>query len=77
MNILDFKEKLEDDSSFKEIFFSTSNLDELVDVAKEYGYNLDVEEIINDPELSDYLLEAVAGGKNDTYMELTTDPQRM
>lgn len=61
-NIIDFKEKLEEDPGFKEIFMVASNLDEVVDLAKENGYDLDLDDITYDSELTDYLLEAVAGG---------------
>lgn len=61
-NIIDFKEKLEEDPSFKEIFVVASNLDEVIDLAKENGYDLDLDEVMDDSELTDYLLEAVAGG---------------
>lgn len=66
-NIIEFKERLEDDENFKKMFISATNLDEIVDLARENGYDLDVEEITDDAELSDYLLEAVAGGEDDTF----------
>lgn len=61
-NIIEFKEKLEEDEDFKNMFVGATNLDEIVDIAKEHGYDLDVEEITDDIELADYLLEEVAGG---------------
>lgn len=61
-NIIAFKERLEEDSEFKDMFVVADNLDEIIDIAKENGYDLELEEIENDLELSDYLLEAVAGG---------------
>lgn len=66
-NFIEFKERLEDDEDFKNVFISATNLDEVVDLARENGYDLDVEEITDDAELSDYLLEAVAGGEDDTF----------
>lgn len=61
-NIVAFKERLEDDSAFKELFIVAANLDEVVELARENGYDLDIDEIENDSEINDYLLEAVAGG---------------
>lgn len=66
-NVMEFKERLEEDEDFKNMFINAANLDEVIDMAKENGYDLDLEEVINDSELSDYLLEAVAGGEDDTY----------
>ena len=69
--ILKFKEKLEEDAEFRQLFVNAFNLDEIVDIARENDIDLDLDEIMNDPELSDQFLEAVAGGgtkaENDTY----------
>lgn len=65
--ILKFKEKLEEDAEFRQLFVNAFNLDEIVDIARENDIELDLEEIMNDPELSDQFLEAVAGGRDDTY----------
>ena len=67
-NILKFKEKLEEDAEFRHLFVNAFNLDEIVDIAKENDIELDLDEIMNDPELSDQFLEAVAGGAGDTYV---------
>lgn len=66
-NIIDFKERLEEDETFREIFAKASNLDEVVDIARELGYNFGVDEILDNVELSDELLEAAAGGASDIY----------
>lgn len=66
-NVIEFKERLEEDDEFKAIFSIASNLDEVLDLAKENGYDLELEDIENDINLSDYLLEEVAGGEDDTY----------
>ena len=70
-NILKFKEKLEEDAEFRHLFVNAFNLDEIVDIARENDIELDLDEIMNDPELSDQFLEAVAGGgkkaEDDTY----------
>ncbi len=68
--ILKFKEKLEENEEFRHLFVNAFNLDEIVDIARENDIDLDLDEIMNDPELSDQFLEAVAGGKkaeDDTY----------
>lgn len=67
-NIIDFKEKLEEDESFREKIAGASNLDEVVDIAKECGCKIELDEILEDVELSDELLEAAAGGVRDTYI---------
>ena len=66
--ILEFKEKFEEDEKFREIFESASNLDEIVDLAKENGYDIEIDDILSSVELFDQLLEAVAGGEDDTYI---------
>ncbi len=66
-NIIDFKERLEEDESFREKIAGASNLDEVVDIAKECGCEIELDEILEDVELSDELLEAAAGGGDNTY----------
>ncbi len=66
--ILEFKERFEEDEKFREIFETASNLDEIVDLAKENGYDIEIDDILSSVELSDQLLEAVAGGEDDTYI---------
>lgn len=66
-NIIDFKERLEEDESFREKIAGASNLDEVVDIAKEFGCEIELDEILEDVELSDELLEAAAGGASETY----------
>lgn len=63
--LLKFKEKMDEDENFKKLFASAYNLDEIVDIARENGYDLDIDAIMEDAELSDQFLEAVAGGKKD------------
>ncbi len=67
-SIIDFKEKLEEDESFREKIAGASNLDEVVDIAKECGCKIELDEILEDVELSDELLEAAAGGESNTYI---------
>ena len=66
--ILEFKERFEEDEKFREIFEAASNLDEIVDLAKENVYDIEIDDILSSVELSDQLLEAVAGGEDDTYI---------
>ena len=61
--ILKFKERMDEDEDFRKLFVDAFNLDEIVDIARENGYDLDMDEIMYDPELSDQFLEAVAGGR--------------
>lgn len=71
--LIEFKEKLEESNDFKNIFASASNLDEIIELAKENGYDLSLEDITNDNELSDYLLDAVAGGDYVNNYEIVGD----
>ncbi len=72
-NIIDFKEKLEEDESFREKIAGASNLDEVVDIAKECGCKIELDDILEDVELSDELLEAAAGGGDTIYHRLIGD----
>lgn len=73
-DIEEFKRRLEDDLEFKELFINVDNLDEAVAIARENGYNLDMDSVINDRRLTDDMLEAVAGGSNkDSNEEGFTD----
>lgn len=63
-NIDDFKERLEEDSEFKQLFLDVTNLDDAVALARENGYNLDVDEVVNDIKLADDILDVVAGGSD-------------
>ena len=66
-NIEEFKERLDEDAEFKKLFLDVVNLDEAVALARENGYNLDMDEVVNDVKLADDILDDVAGGsdKND------------
>ncbi len=66
-NIEEFKERLDEDAEFKKLFLDVVNLDEAVALARENGYNLDMDEVVNDVKLADDILDVVAGGsdKND------------
>ncbi len=59
-----FKDRLEEDSDFRKLFINVTNLDEAVAVARENGYNLDMDCVIEDVKLVDDMLEAVAGGSD-------------
>ncbi len=75
--IIEFKERMEDEAEFRNLFAKAYNLDEIVDIAKENGYDLDMDEIMNDPELSDQFLEAVAAGRDDAYTGIVTDDRNL
>lgn len=62
-NINDLKEKLKYDENFKDKFSSIKDPKEAVKLAKKFGFNVNENEVENDPELSEDVLEAVAGGK--------------
>lgn len=68
--LLRFKEKMDGDENFRKLFTDAYNLDEIIDIARENGYDLDMDEIMDDAELSDQFLEAVAGGKDNTYSQI-------
>ncbi len=59
-----FKDRLEEDPDFRKLFINVTNLDEAVAVARENGYNLDMDSVIEDVKLVDDMLEAVAGGSD-------------
>ncbi len=59
----ELKEKLNEDISFKELFLNAQNIDEFVDIAKSRGFEVNSEDVDQDDELSNDMLEAVAGGK--------------
>lgn len=66
MNDLErLKKKLELDKDFKDLFLNIKNLDEAVALAKQYGFDVDEAQISEDESLTDDILEAVAGGKNE------------
>ncbi|MDQ5984084.1 MAG: hypothetical protein RUMPE_01116 [Eubacteriales bacterium SKADARSKE-1] len=62
-NINDLKEKLKNDEEFKNKFLEIKSTKEAIEMAQKFGFNVKENEIENDPELSEDLLEAVAGGK--------------
>ena len=65
--VMEFKERLEVDEDFLSEVLSTSNLDEIIELARENGYDIDVDDILENSVLADQLLEAVVGGEDDTY----------
>lgn len=59
------KRKLELDEGFRNLFLNIKNLNEAVDLARQYGFDVNEEQVSADDKLTDDLLEAVAGGKGD------------
>ena len=56
------KKILREDKNFSKSFLGVKNIKTAVAIAKSKGFNVEKEDILNDKELSDYLLEASAGG---------------
>lgn len=57
------KEKLKYDENFKNEFLKINDLKEAIKLAESFGFNITQSDVKNDTELSENLLEAVAGGK--------------
>ncbi|MBR1779296.1 MAG: Nif11-like leader peptide family RiPP precursor [Clostridia bacterium] len=63
--IKELKERLKDDREFKNLFASKKDAMEIIDLAREYGYDIAADDVERDEELSEEMLAAVAGGKKD------------
>ena len=61
-NIDDLKERLKTDIEFKKLFANKRDVNELIKVARENGYDVSEKDLEKDEELSEDVLEAVAGG---------------
>ena len=61
----EFKERLEKDLEFKKKFENVKSQDEVIKIAKENGYDLTDCSKQEEEQLTEDLLENVAGGKND------------
>ena len=64
--IKELKARLNEDVEFKKKFCGLKDIDEMLDVARKEGYEVTMDEISCDQELTDDMLEAVAGGKGVT-----------
>ena len=62
-NIDDLKERLKTDVEFKKLFENKRDVNDLIKVARENGYDVSEEDLEKDEVLSEDMLEAVAGGK--------------
>ena len=62
----EFKERMETDPQFKDKFKEIKDADEAIRIAKENGYDLKNCSPQEEQELTEDMLENVAGGKNDT-----------
>lgn len=71
--IKELKERLNEDVEFKKKFCGLKDIDEMLDVARREGYEVTMDEISCDQELTDDMLEAIAGGsrKDDKYNQIT------
>ena len=63
------KKKLELDEDFKSLFINIKSLDEAIDLARQHGFDVNEEQISEADKLTDDILEAIAGGKGDTYKD--------
>lgn len=62
----EFKEALLSGEDLELKFSSVKSIEDVYELAKEEGYDFTLEEL-QDSELSDDILDCVAGGKGDTY----------
>ncbi len=71
--IKELKARLNEDVEFKKKFCGLKDIDEMLDVARKEGYEVTMDEISCDQELTDDMLEAIAGGsrKDDKYNQIT------
>ena len=71
--IKELKARLNEDVEFKKKFCGLKDIDEMLDVARKEGYEVTMDEISCDQELTDDMLEAIAGGsrKDDKYNRIT------
>lgn len=71
--IKELKARLNEDVEFKKKFCGLKDIDEMLDVARREGYEVTMDEISCDQELTDDMLEAIAGGsrKDDKYNQIT------
>lgn len=58
----DLKERLKKDKEFKRLFANKRDINELIKVARENGYDVSEKDLEQDEALSEDALEAVAGG---------------
>ena len=61
-NINDLKERLDKDVEFKKLFANKKSVDELINIARENGYEVSKEDLEKDESLAEDALEAVSGG---------------
>ena len=71
--IKELKVRLNEDVEFKKKFCGLKDIDEMLDVARKEGYEVTMDEISCDQELTDDMLEAIAGGSriDDKYNQIT------
>lgn len=65
--IKELKARLNEDVEFKKKFCGLKDIDEMLDVARKEGYEVTMDEINCDQELTDDMLEAIAGGVKGKY----------
>lgn len=68
----ELKDKLKTDEKLKIKFCGIKSAQEAVDLARKLGFSVSLNDIENDIELSEDLLEAIAGGKGGTKKQNNT-----
>ncbi|MDQ5984085.1 MAG: hypothetical protein RUMPE_01117 [Eubacteriales bacterium SKADARSKE-1] len=68
----ELKDKLRTDENLKVKFRGIKNAQEAVNIARNLGFEVSLNDIENDTELSENVLEAVAGGKGGSKTENNT-----
>ncbi len=61
----EFKKRMED-PDFVKLFRNANTNEEIIEIARQQGYNID-EEMVEKFKLSEDMLEEIAGGSKDTY----------
>lgn len=65
--IKELKTRLNEDAEFKKRFCGLKDIEEMLEVAREEGYEVTMDEISCDQELTDDMLELIAGGAKGKY----------
>ncbi|MDQ5984088.1 MAG: Nif11-like leader peptide family RiPP precursor [Eubacteriales bacterium SKADARSKE-1] len=66
----EFKEKLKSDQEFKNKFLGIKDQKEAIELARKFGFEIKEEDLEEDSDLSEDMLEAVAGGKGNSKAQV-------
>lgn len=69
-SLKEFKEKLQTDESFRNKFRGIKGSEEALALARKFGFEVSEENLKEDSNLSEDMLEAVAGGKGNSEAQL-------